>query len=420
MDIKKPNKRSTASATTPKRPAASGSKAPTPKPTTKRPAPTKSSFLRDIDDAMRAIDSAEAQDAPSTGARATRDGHAKRGQRQRKSWSRRKKIIVWSITSLLVLLALIAGFYAYRIAQNTGGMFQGSMFDIFRNDQLKTDANGRSNILIFGTSEDDPGHSGARLADSIMVLSIDPETKDSFTVSIPRDLWVDFDTPCSVGSAGKINATYLCALEAKGGDEDAASMVFADKVSDVIGSDVQYYVAVNYSVVQGLVDALGGVDVTVHSDDPRGIYDVATGLRIASGTHSVDGQTALDLSRARNAKGGYGLSQSNFDREKNQQQVLKAIQDKALSSGTLVDPNKAVALTESLGDNVRTNVQTSELRTALDVAAGVRSDAMQSKVLNDPASPLVTTGSHQNQSIVRPIKGLTDYSDIHSFLWSDR
>ena len=179
MDIKKPNKRSTASATTPKRPAASGSKAPTPKPTTKRPAPTKSSFLRDIDDAMRAIDSAEAQDAPSTGARATRDGHAKRGQRQRKSWSRRKKIIVWSITSLLVLLALIAGFYAYRIAQNTGGMFQGSMFDIFRNDQLKTDANGRSNILIFGTSEDDPGHSGAKLADSIMVLSIDPETKDS-------------------------------------------------------------------------------------------------------------------------------------------------------------------------------------------------------------------------------------------------
>lgn len=318
MDIKKPNKRSTASATTPKRPAASGSKAPTPKPTTKRPAPTKSSFRRDIDDAMRAIDSAEAQDAPSTGARATRDGHAKRGQRQRKSWSRRKKVIVWSITSLLVLLALIAGFYAYRIAQNTGGMFQGSMFDIFRNDQLKTDANGRSNILIFGTSEDDPGHSGAKLADSIMVLSIDPETKDSFTVSIPRDLWVDFDTPCSVGSAGKINATYLCGLEAKGGDEDAASMVFADKVSDVIGSDVQYYVAVNYSVVQGLVDALGGVDVTVHSDDPRGIYDVATGLRIASGTHSVDGQTALDLSRARNAEGGYGLSQSNFDREKNQ------------------------------------------------------------------------------------------------------
>ena len=250
--------------------------------------------------------------------------------RQRKSWSRRKKIIVWSITSLLVLLALIAGFYAYRIAQNTGGMFQGSMFDIFRNDQLKTDANGRSNILIFGTSEDDPGHSGAKLADSIMVLSIDPETKDSFTVSIPRDLWVDFDTPCSVD---KINATYLCGLE---------------------------------------------------------------------------------------AKGCYGLSQSNFDREKNQQQVLKAIQDKALSSGTLVDPNKAVALTESLGDNVRTNVQTSELRTALDVAAGVRSDAMQSKVLNDPASPLVTTGSHQGQSIVRPIKGLTDYSDIHSFLWSDR
>lgn len=402
MDIKKPKRRPVAKSS----PATSRSRAKSAKPETK---PT--NLRKDLDEALRAIDketSGSTQD-PKLGKRKTRA--------QRKRWSRKRKVITWSIVGFFTLILLITGIYIYRITVNTSGIFEGNIFDaLFKNDQLKTDANGRSNILIFGTSEDDEGHSGADLADSIMVLSIDQKTKDAYTVSIPRDLWVDYGISCSFGAEGKINAVYPCALEAKKGDKHQASLAFAEAVSKVVGTDVQYYVAVNYSVVRGLVDSLGGVDVTIHSDDPRGIYDVATGLKLPAGTQHIDGETALDLSRARNSKGGYGLSQSNFDREKNQQQVLKAIQDKALKTGTLTDPNRVVSITESLGKNIRTNVRTSELRTALDIAAGVRSSSIKSKPLNDPDNPLVTTGNHAGQSIVRPIKGLTDYSDIHAYL----
>lgn len=404
MDIKKPKPRSS-----PNRAA---------KITSKRPASTANRVVRsgrlneDVDAVLRSID--QETDSLNSDTREVKD---RKINRRRRPWSRKRKIITWSVVGVFATLVLIAGLYGYRIANNTSGIFQGSMFGaVFSNDKLQADANGRSNILIFGTSEDDPDHSGAQLADSIMVLSVDQETKESYTVSIPRDLWVNYSTPCSLGSAGKINATYICALEATDNDQDKASLAFASKVGEVIGTDVQYFVAVNYNVVRGLVDSLGGVDVTIHSDDSRGIYDVATDLQISNGTHHVDGETALDLSRARNSKGGYGLSQSNFDREKNQQQVLKAIQDKALQSGTLTNPNKIVSLTDSLGKNIRTNVKSSELRTALDVASGIRTADMESKPLNDPDNPLVTTGNHAGQSIVRPAKGLTDYSDIHRYL----
>lgn len=402
MDIKKPKKQPTSAANT--RP--------------KSPTTNKSTLKSDVDAALREIDKDSKEPKRPTMIQ-TKTKAKTKAKRQRKPWSRKRKIITWSIVGLLVILIAVFGFYVSRIASNTGNIFQGSILDILKKDELKADKNGYSNILIFGTSEDDPGHGGAQLADSIMMLSINQETKQSFTVSLPRDLWVKYNTDCSLGSAGKINAAYYCGLEAKNGDKDKASLEFAKTVSEVVGTDVQYYVAVNYSVVRGLVDSLGGVDVKVHTDDPRGIYDVATGLRIGSGTQHVDGKTALDLSRARNSKGGYGLSESNFDREKNQQQVLKAIQEKALESGTLTNPNKVVSITESLGDNIRTNVRSSELQTALQVASGLQPGNMETKPLNDPADKLVKTARLNGQSIVRPVKGLTDYSDIHAYLWPD-
>lgn len=364
---------------------------------------------KDIDDALSSIDqeTKSLSDPPPP---------KKRKRDKGDPWSKRRKIITWSIVGVIVTVLVLLGIYAFRVAQNTTNMLEGSMFDLFKSDSLQTDSNGRSNVLIFGTSEDDPDHGGALLADSIMVLSVDPETKESFTVSVPRDMWVKYDTPCSLGREGKINATYVCALSAKNGNKHEASLVFASKVSQVTGLNIQYYAAVNYSVVRNLVDSLGGIEVNIQSEDPRGIYDVATDFKLTNGTHHLDGETALKFSRARNAEGGYGLSQSNFDREKNQQLVLRAIQDRALQTGTLIDPSKVLALTDSLGDNIRTNVRTAELRTAVGVAAGVRSADMASRPLNDPGNMLVTTDRHNDQSIVRPVKGLTDYSDIHEYL----
>ena len=59
----------------------------------------------------------------------------------------------------------------------------------------------------------------------------------------------------------------------------------------------------------------------------------------------------------------YGFEQSNFDREKNQQKIMVAIRDKALSAGTLTDFTKVSGIIDAIGKNLRTNFEKSEVRT---------------------------------------------------------
>jgi anionic cell wall polymer biosynthesis LytR-Cps2A-Psr (LCP) family protein len=126
----------------------------------------------------------------------------------------------------------------------------------------------------------------------------------------------------------------------------------------------------------------------------------------------LDGKTALKLSRARNSNGGYGLPRSNFDREINQQRIIAAIVKKASTDGTLNDVGSALTLLNALSGQVRTNVQTSELRGAVDTARSLKTN----KVISIPLTDYLITGNLHGQSIVRPTAGLNDYSAIQKYV----
>ncbi|MCA9348291.1 LCP family protein [Candidatus Saccharibacteria bacterium] len=325
-----------------------------------------------------------------------------------------KKKITLIIMTIIIGLGVVYGSVLWN---KINGIFNGNLFDLItKNEPLKQDASGRTNILIFGTSEDDEGHSGAHLADSILVLSVNQTTYDANMVSVPRDLWVKYNSTCSLGNQGKINASYYCALDQYEQDEVQASSKFAEQVGVVLGVDVHYYAKINYTVVKDVVDALGGIDVNIESDDPRGIYDVATKLKLPNGVSSIDGDTALNLSRARGSFGGYGFSSSNFDRERNQQAVAKGILDKASSSGTLANPTKVISVFGSLGQNITSNIETSSLKTAVSIASNVSSDKIIQLSLDDEDNRLVTTGTYNGVSIVRPVQGIFDYSEIQAYI----
>lgn len=245
-----------------------------------------------------------------------------------------------------------------------------------------------------------------------MVLSVDQDTSDVAMFSIPRDLWVDYGMACSVGYSGKINATYLCGLEANNNDQKAASQYFAQIVGSTLNIDIPYYIKVDYGAVSGVTDALGGIDVDVYSDDPRGLYDVRTGLNLPPGVNHLNGQQALLLARARNSKGGYGLSRSNFDREKNQQRIVQALQKKAFSLGVLANPQQALSILDSLSDNIKTNVSMSELRKALDIALAMGNNKIRSIDLTD----LLTTGTVGSASVVLPTDGQGNFTTPQSYI----
>ncbi len=356
----------------------------------------------------------------------------KHDKKARKYKLSKKKLIKRIIIALLVLGLLIGGYVGVKILIASGNIFKGDLLGLVQAAPLRTDDNGRSNILVFGTSEDSDAHNanggqGAPyLTDSMMVVSIDQEKKDAYMISIPRDMYVDFDgEACTSGYSGRINEVYQC-FSNFGEDEAAGTAKLREKAGEVVGMDIQYTTQVNYTVVEDVVDAVGGISVVIESDDERGIYDPnfdwqcnfqCNLVRYENGpTGTIDGERALALARARNASGGYGLGGGNFDREQYQQKILKAIREKAASTGTLTNLGKVTSLVDALGDNLRTNFETKEIRTLMDLGNNIPSEQIVSINLTD-ADPEVYTGINVGGGqLLTPTSGNFDYTSISNYI----
>lgn len=336
--------------------------------------------------------------------------------------SKKKKRI---IILILLLGLIIGGFFGWKFLQTSSKVFDGNVLGLLRSTKLKGEDEGRVNILLAGTSEDDgPDHGGASLTDSIMLLSVDTKNNTAFTTSIPRDLWVKYGEECSAGFQGKINNAYECGESVKfdePGYPKGGMGLLSKIVSTNFGVPIHYYGKIDYKAFKDAVDAVGGIEITIDSSDPRGIYDPniqpkdGGPVRLKNGVTKLDGLHALALARSRNAKGGYGMSRGDFDRTKYQRKMLIALKDKALSIGVLSNPAKISGLLDAAGDNVSTNFNTSELRRLHEISKKVDSSKIKSIDLANPDEPLVKTGMYSGQSIVMPVSGVNNYSDIQLF-----
>lgn len=309
---------------------------------------------------------------------------------------------------LLVIVIATGGYFAYKLLSTSSKLFSGNPLAILQEGKpLRTDSYGRSNILLFGTSEDDPGHPGPELSDSIMLASVDQKKHEAFLVSIPRDLNVKYDQSCTEGYRGKINVVYQCAKALAKGDEAAAQEAMRKKIGEVLGLDVQYSVHVNYSALKQMVDAVGGITVVIESDNPKGIYERY--VKLPNGPAQLNGEAALALARARNAEGGYGLARSNFDREQYQQKILVALRDKAASAGTLANPIAINGLLEAASNNVRTNFETNEIRTLATIAEKTPAANIKRLDLNADESRILKGDGN-------PVAGDYNYKDLQAFI----
>lgn len=388
----------------------------------------------DIDESLAQIDTDVVDEEPKRGKR------GRRGPRKPRSWKR----IVVRILILLVLIGLaIGGYLVWHVMHSGGQVFTGDVFGLLQQKDLSMDSNGRTNVLLFGTSEDDPGHQGAYLTDSIMVLSVNQKTKDAYMVSIPRDLRVKYGEYCtSAGTYGKINAYYNCVSDDYNSQdaEKERQTRMREFVGNIVGMNVQYSAHVNYSVVRDIVNAVGPVTITIEGSggDP-GVMDsnfdwkCKGGSEYASlatmkkncppnghfidypnGPATLDAEHALYLAQARgDSVPTYGLGRSNFDRELNQQKIIKAIKEKAVSAGTLTDLGKVNNLISAIGDNLRTNFDSSEVRTIASLTKDIASDQIKSISLVD-ATPELFTGDGAGNVV--PVAGMYDYSAIQAYI----
>jgi len=367
------------------------------------------------------------------------DSEEEHEKRSRKKHLNKRKLIKRVGLTLLLLVIAAMVFLGIKFLIAGGNIFQGNILGLVQSKSLKADANGRSNVLVFGTSEDDPGHAAPYLTDSIMVLSVDQVKKDAYMISIPRDLWVEYGRACNAGFEGKINEVYGCFGDA-GNDEKAGADALREKVGQVLGLDVQYYAHVNYSVVRDTVKALDGVELVIESRDPNGQMDSNFDWKCKGGNEyasratmiencppnghfidypngpvKLDAEHALYLAQARgDSAPTYGFEQSNFDRERNQQKIVKAIREKALSAGTLTNFGKVSNLMSAIGDNLRTDFEMSEIRTIVGLAQDIPDDKIISIDLFTSDNPVVK-GANFSGAVV-PIAGTFEYSGIRAFV----
>lgn len=366
------------------------------------------------------------------------DTQEKKQHKKRKRGKRKKLKVASIVIGALLLLGL--SFVVYKVWEIGSKVFQGDLMGIFQQQELKMDEYGRSNVLIVGTTEDDPDHPGGNLTDSMMVVSVDQKKKDAYMFSIPRDLYVDFGMPCIAGYSGKINEYYACVDR---GDDAAAEKRRMEGirtfVGDIFGMDIQYVAHINTRVIKDAVNAVGGVTVQVDSRDPRGVLDSSmdwmcwapeltavqrqkrcpTGhyIDLPNGPNKMDGDKAMWFSRARGISAPtYGLEESNFDREKNQQLVLMALKDKAVSTGTLTDITKVMGLMEAMGDNLRTNIDAKEVQTIMKLASDIDPASIHRVSFYEEDNRLLTTGMINGQSSVYPTAGQYNYTELRKFI----
>jgi LCP family protein required for cell wall assembly len=378
---------------------------------------------KDIDSSLKGIDI----DEPKKG--------GKKGRKKKGPISKKRRIIKWSIIGVLILILGFAGFMAYKVLTAGGNIFKGGILDIIQSQPLKEDANGRSNILILGTSEDDPGHGGAYLTDSMMVMSIDQHKKVVDMFSIPRDLYVEYGMACNSGYQGKINEYFNCVntdWKSKSAEDERLTKT-RQFIGSIFGIDIQYGVHVNNTVIKQAVDAVGGVDVDIQGDGdvPYGVpagsildrnFDWRCNytcylVKYSPGVHHIDGLHALFLAQARgDSAPTYGLARSNFDREINQQKIIVALKEKAASSGTFTNPLKVTGLLDALGNNLRTNFETKEIRTLMRLGSEIDSKNINRLNLSDGDKAVVESGQEGGASVVVPTAGVFNYTEIRAFI----
>jgi len=387
-----------------------------------QPRPNRTIGRSSIDESLRAIDEATPVKKLSRKERKQNKLNA----RQRR-YKKAKRTLKFATAIIVLAIVGVGGFMGYHVLHASGNMFQGSIADIVKTQPLKQDENGFSNFLILGTSEDDPGHEAGNLTDSMMVLSVNQTSKQAYMFSIPRDLWVDYGQACASGYSGKINVFFSCSNEGtdKASEQDRLKQTEAF-VGDIFGLDIQYGIHVNNTVIKDAVNAVGGVDVNIQGDGADGILDRNFDWRCKykcylvkydNGVHHLDGDHALYLSMARgDTAPTYGLANSNFDREKNQQKIILALKQKAISTGTLSNISAVTKLIDTMGDNLRTNIQTSEIRTLMGLASDIPSANIHQLSFYGGDVNLVQTANENGQSVVEPNAGTYDYSEIQDYI----
>ena len=259
----------------------------------------------------------------------------------------------------------------------------------FRATPAATPASATARINVLFTGIDSGNGRDHALTDTLLVVSIDPETKKVSLVSIPRDI-ANFPLWDGRTFQGKINSLMTYArLHAKE-FPDGGLPTLIKEIGYLLGVPIHYYAAINLEGFVRMVDLVGGVDIVNQqpiSDPTYDWFNGTYGFNLSAGPHHLDGRTALAYVRSRK-----GIGDSDFTRARRQQEVLLSLGRKLATPAMLT---QIPDLLQAAGDAVRTNFPQERVGEMVQLDRGVTSDNAKQVVLGPPYAfhpPTNTTG----------------------------
>ena len=190
------------------------------------------------------------------------------------------------------------------------------------------------NVFISGIDVAGPITTNSR-SDVNIIMTVNPQTRKILLTTTPRDYYVTIPN-VSGEQRDKLTHAGIYGVD--------ASM---NTLESLYGIDISYYARVNFTSLETIVDALGGVDVNSE------VEFTAQGYSFTKGMNHMDGKQALAFSRER-----YSFQEGDNQRGKDQEAVLTAIINKATSPAILKSANEILA---SVSNCVETNMTQDEM-----------------------------------------------------------
>ena len=280
----------------------------------------------------------------------------------RKKKKKKHRIIKRIFLTILVLI-LIAGIVFGALVMKNGGGLTGLVTTVVGSSKSKIKTLPDVYALCIGVSQN--------MTDTIMVAKYSPQNQQASLLSIPRDTFCG-KSKASASASDKINAIYPISGPAK----------TMERVNDLTGLNIKYYIVVDTKALRDLVDCIGGVyfDVPIKMDYDDTSQNLA--IHLEAGYQLLNGTQAEGVCRFRHNNNGtsYPVSYGDNDlgRMRTQREFIKQTVKQTLkvSNITKIDDIMKIAQEE-----VETNIDWNVARDYIAAAVNFNTDNLKSEQL---------------------------------------
>ena len=273
---------------------------------------------------------------------------------------RRKRMIRNVILVIVGILVLTGAAFAAVAFKNmhsaTSNMYEKSGATKTRSAASALNSKKPISILLMGTDTGALGRNYKGRTDTMIVLTINPETKKTTMTSLPRDMEVNLpDYP--EYSPAKINAAY-----AYGSSKEAINTV-----QKYLKVPIDYYVLVNMGGLEKAIDQVGGVTVTSPLTFTYEGHSFTSGV-----SQKMDGETALAFSRMRHED-----PQGDYGRQTRQRLIITALLKQSASYKTVLNRTFLNSISSEMKTDLTFNNMTKLALNYRNAASTVKSDHIQ-------------------------------------------